>query len=182
MSHDFSEEGTYDESSLLVGDWSEVYAEVSGTPYRIGNVPEGVMEIGREFLEHVDTSFPRTTDVIVQTRVWMKFTGKVEEINAQNVAWLLGQTLAPASNYLYIGDLDTPLYFSFFGRRVRSSDGVDIAFKIHKAVVRSTFSLGSGDEWAGSPLEVEALNDKDGDYGGAATDPLGWLHVPDQAA
>jgi len=182
VAHNFTQEGTYDESSLLVGDWSEIYAEITGTQYRIGNVPEGVLEIGREFMEHIDTSFPRTTDLVVATRVWMKYTGKVEEINCQNVSFLLGQSLSCSSNYLYVGDLETPTYFTLFGKRTRVSDGVDIVFRIHKCLQRSLFSLGGGDEWAGSPLEVEGLNDVDGDYGGSSTDPLGWIWVPDQGS
>jgi hypothetical protein len=180
MPHNFTQEGTWDESSLLVGDWSEVYVELTGTQYRVGNVPEGVLEIGREFIEHVDTSFPRMTDLVVQSRVWMKYTGKVEEVNVENVAWLLGQSLSPTSNYLYIGDIASPLYHTFFGQRIRVSDQVAIVFRMHKCLVRSLFSLGGGDEWAGSPLEIEALNDTDGDYGGSATDPLGWIWVPDR--
>ena len=183
MAHNFLQEGTYDETSLLVGDWSEVYAEpLAGARLRIGNVPEGVLEIGREFYEHIDTSFPRTTDVIIPTRVWMKFTGKVEEIHRKNVSMLLGQTLAPTSNYLYVGDLDTPSYFTFFGKRTRVSDNVDIVFRFHKAMQRSLFSLAGGDEAQGSPLEIEALNDKDAEFGGAAADPLGWIWVPNQGA
>lgn len=183
MAHNFTQEGTYDESALLYGDWSEIYAEKSSVQYRIGNCPEGVLEVGREYIEHQDTSFPRTTDLVVPTRVWMKYTGKVEEINSQNTSWLMGQTLnVSGQNYLYVGDLQNPYYFSLYGKRTRVSDSVDIVFKMHKCLVRSVFSLGSGDEWAGSPLEIEALNDVDGDYGGSASDPLGWIWVPDQGS
>ncbi len=183
MALNFTKEGTYDETALIGGDWSEVYAEISGNPYRVGNVPNAQLEIGREFLEHVDTSFPRTVDQIIPTRVWMKFTGEVEEIHNQNVSWMMGQTLAPGSqNYLYVGDLQTPIYFTFFGKRVRFSDGVEIVFRMHKCIVRSVFSLSGGDEYAASPLELEALNDVDSDYGGSSTMPLGWIYAPDQGA
>ena len=178
MPVNWSQEGTIDESSLLVGDWSEVFAEVSGAAYRIGNVPEGVLEIGREFIEHVDTSFPRKVDLVIPSKVWMKFTGQVEEVNRQNVSWLLGQTLAPASDYLYVGVLQTPTYFTFRGARIRVSDSVRIHFKMHKCLLRSLFSLAGGDDFISSPLEIEALNDTDGDYGGSASSPLGWIWVP----
>ena len=181
MAHNFTQKGTYDESSLLVGDWSEVYAEPSaGARLRIGNVPEGVLEIGREFYEHQSTKFPRTTDFIVATRVWMKFTGTVEEIHRKNVSFLLGQTLNPTTSYTYVGDIDTLTFFTFFGKRTRVSDEVDIIFRMHKCLQRSAFSLGGGDETQGSPLEVEALDDTDADYGGSSTDPLGWIWTPSQ--
>lgn len=180
MPVNWSQEGTIDESSLLLGDWSEVFADVSGVAYRIGSVPEGVLEVGREFIEHVDTSFPRTVDLVIPSKIWMKFTGQVEEVHQQNVSWLLGQTLTPTSNYLYVGDLQAPVYFTFRGARIRISDSVRIHFKMHKCLVRSLFSLAGGDDFISSPLELEAMNDKDGTYGGSSTDPLGWLWVPDK--
>lgn len=182
MAHDFLQEGTIDESALLLGDWSEIYAESAGNPrLRIGNVPDGVLEIGREFIEHISTKFPRTVDLVVPSRVWMKFTGKVEEIHRRNVSFLLGQTLNPTSSYSYIGALTNPEYFTFYGKRTRVSDSVDIVFRMHKCLVRSLFSLGGGDEWTGSPLEIEALDDTDADYGGSVTDPLGYIWTPANA-
>jgi len=174
----WSEEGTVDESALLLGDWSEVFAQSGANNYRIGNVPEGVLEVSREYVEHIGTSFPRRVDLIVPSRVSMKFSGVVEEINSMNVSWLLGQTLAPAHNYLYVGKLETPTYFTFRGARKRVSDGVRIHFRMHKCLVRSVFSLGGGDDWTNSPLELDALDDEDGDYGGSSDDPLGWIWVP----
>ena len=179
MTVPWSQEGTVDESSLLLGDWSEVFAQdLSGNNYRIGNAPEGVLEIGREFVEHASTKFPRTTDLVIPSKVWMKFSGKIEEINRMNVSWLLGQSLAPANDYLYVGALETPTYFQFRGARKRVSDGVRIHFRMHKCLIRSLFSIGGGDGFANAPLELEAMDDTDGTYGGSATNPLGWIWVP----
>jgi hypothetical protein len=47
-------------------------------------------------------------------------------------------------------------------------------------MTRNLFSLGSGDEAMGSPMEVDALDDTDGDYGGSSTSPIGWLWVPNR--
>jgi hypothetical protein len=174
----FSREGTYDEAALLVGSWSEVIAEKSGNHYHVGNVKDGVLEIGREYYEHVSSAFPRKTDLVVATRVWMKFTGVVEEIHRQNVSWLSGRALNPTSDYIYVGILSTSYYFTFHGRRVRISDGVNIEFRMHKCMTRNLFSLGSGDEAMGSPLEVEGLDDTEGGYGGSAASPIGWIWVP----
>lgn len=176
----FTKEGTVDVSAILVGSWSEVLANVSGTDYQIGNVPEGQLEIGREFYEHVSTAFPRRTDLVVQTRVWMKFTGTVEEIHKQNVNWLMGGLISSTNNYVYVGQFTSLNYFTFLGKRTRISDGVTIEFRMHKCLVRSVFSLASGDEAQGSPLEVEGLDDEQGDFGGSATSPVGWIWVPDE--
>lgn len=174
----FIKEGTVDESSILVGSWSEILASISATDYHVGNCPDGALEMGKEFYEHVDTSFPRKTDIVVPTRVWMKFTGKIEEINKQNVSWLLGQTLNPSSSYIYVGPLDQAYYFTCRGRRMRVSDKVAIEFCIWKCLVKSLFALGGGDDAQGSPLEVEGLDDTDGDYGGSAAAPIGYIWVP----
>ena len=176
----FTKEGTVDESAILVGSWSEVLVSVSAVDYQIGNVPEGQLEIGREFYEHVGTSFPRRTDLVVPTRVWMKFTGTVEEIHKQNVNWLVGGLISSSNNYIYVGQLTTVNYFTFLGKRTRVSDGVTIEFKMFKCMVRSLFSLASGDEAQGSPLEVEGLSDESGDYGGSTGAPIGWIWVPDE--
>lgn len=178
----YTKEGTYDESALIVGSWSELVAVKTAVDYPIGNVKEGVLEIGREYYEHVDSSFPRKTDVVFCTRVWMKFTGTVEEIHKQNVSMLVGGVLNPTSNYVYIGPMVQPNFFTLYGKRVRNSDGVTIEFRMHKCMTRNMFSLGSGDEAMGSPLEAEGLDDTDGDYGGSATSPIGWLWVPNRGA
>jgi hypothetical protein len=176
----YTKEGTYDETALLVGSWSELLAVKSSTDYHIGNVREGVLEIGREFYEHVDSSFPRKTDLVVATKVWMKFTGTVEEIHKQNVSMLAGGVLNPVSNYIYIGPLQMVNFFTLYGKRIRISDGVVIEFRMHKCMTRNLFSLGSGDDAQGSPMEVDALDDTDGDYGGSSTSPIGWLWVPNR--
>lgn len=177
----FTKEGGVDTSAYLVGSWSEVIATASLVDYQIGNVPEGVLEVSREYYMHEDTSFPRKTDLVVPVRTGMKFTGAVEEIHGQNVSWLIGQTLATSANYIYVGALATSYYFTFRGRRTRVSDNVTVEFAMWKCLVSSLFSLGSGDEAQGSPLEVTGLNDVDGDHGGSATAPIGYIWVPDKA-
>jgi hypothetical protein len=57
---------------------------------------------------------------------------------------------------------------------------VVIEFRMHKCMTRNLFSLGSGDEAMGSPMEVDALDDTDGNYGGSSTSPIGWLWVPNR--
>jgi len=177
----FTKEGGVDTSSYLVGSWSEILAVKNSTNYYIGNTPEGVLEVSKEYYQHEDTSFPRRVDLVVPIRTGMRFTGVVEEIHGQNVSWLLGQTLATNSNYIYVGALAQSYYFTFRGRRIRVSDGEQIEFCIWKCLINSLFSLGSGDEAQGSPVEVTGLDDTNGDYGGSATAPLGYILVPDKA-
>lgn len=175
----FSKEGGVDTSSYLVGSWSELVGAIGANYYYIGNCPEGTLEISREYYTHEDTSFPRKVDLVVAVRAGMKFSGTVEEIHKQNVSWLLGQSFAPgAVDYLYVGALETSYFFTFRGRRMRVSDEVAIEFGIWKAMVSSVFSLASGDETQGSPLEVTGLDDSDGDYGGSSTKPIGYIYVP----
>lgn len=176
----FTKEGGVDISAYLVGSWSEIIAEVGAADYQIGNCPEGVLEISREYYQHEDTSFPRKIDLVVPIRTGMKFTGTVEEINNQNVSWLLGQSLNPMQNYIYVGALTQSYFFTFRGRRVRISDGVGIEFCMWKAMVSSLFSLGSGDDAQGSPLEVTGLDDSAASMGGSATAPIGYMWVPDK--
>lgn len=176
----FQKEGGVDTTAYLVGSWSELVASVGLVDYYIGNVPDGVLEISREHYSHEDASFPRKTDLVIPIRTGMKFSGVVEEIHKQNVSWLLGQGLTPVSNYLYVGALTTSYYFTARGKRTRISDGVIIDFCIWKAMISSLFSLGSGDEAQGSPVEIIGLDDTDGDYGGSAEAPIGWIWIPDK--
>lgn len=176
----FSKQGGIDISSYLVGSWSEIAAIVGGTVYRIGNTPEGVLEVSREYYSHESTAFPRRVDLVVPIRTGMKFTGTVEEVHRQNVSWMLGQSLAPANDYIYVGALQTSTFFTFRGRRMRISDNVSVEFGIWKAMVSSLFTLGSGDEAQGSPVEVVGVDDTDGDYGGSAESPIGYVFVPPQ--
>lgn len=178
----FTDKGGVDISSYLIGSWPEVVAVKSGVNYKLGNCPEGVLEVSREFYRHEDTQFPRKVDLVIPIRVGMKFMGRLEELHAQNVSFLLGQTLAVgAQNYIYIGTLDQSYFFSLRGMRERISDGVAIEFMIFKCIQAALFSLGSGDEVQGSPLECEGLDDSAGDYGGSSSMPLGWIYVPSAA-
>lgn len=178
MYNGFSKEGAIDEGSYVIGDWSEIVAVKSSTNYRIGNCPDGVLEMSREFYTHESTQFPRRVDFVACIRTGMKFGGKVEEIHRQNVSMLLGQTLAPSVNYIYIGPLQTSYCFTLRGKRVRPADGFAIEFCMWKVFVTSLFSLGGGDELQGSPFEAVALDDDDGDYGGSPGAPLGYIYVP----
>ncbi len=178
----WGDQGSVDVDSILVGDWVELLAVISAIDYQIGNVPNGVLEVGREYYKHEDTQWPRKMDKIFPIRTSFKFSGVVEEMHAQNISMLLGQTPNVGNtNYLYIGVLSAPVYFTLRGRRIRDADSFQIEFAIWKCNVTSLFQLGGADEAVSSPFEAEGLDDTAGGYGGSATQPLGFIYVPTKA-
>jgi hypothetical protein len=177
-------EGTNDVTSIVVGSWSEIMVEfpaLSGTWLPLGNCPNGVVEISKEDYLHEGTGFPRKTDLVVPIRAGMKFTGEIQEINAENVRTILGMDPSDANPYIYAGALSTPTYFTFRAKRARNSDAVEITFKIFKAQASGLFTLGEADEAISSPIEIIAVDDTAGAYGGSAEAPLGYLWIPARA-
>jgi len=174
-------EGSVDKNSIMVGDWSEVSVEYpigSDNWLLVGNAPEGALEISKENFDHVGTSFPRTIDLRIPIRVDMKFTAVLEEIYSQNIRLILGQDPSDASSYIYVGALAQSLFVKFRARRVRVSDGQIITVVFWKANTSGLLQLGGGDEAISSPVEFQALDDREGAYGGSADAPLGYLYVP----
>lgn len=174
-------EGTVDKNSILVGDWSELSVEYpigSDTWLYIGNAPEGALEVSQEVYDHVSTAFPRKVDLRVPVRTDMKFTAQLEEIHAENIRLILGQAPNISENYIYVGALSTPKYFKFRAQRVRISDAVEITVVFWKAVSSGLLQLAGGDEAIASPVEIVALDDSSGDYGGSSVAPLGYIVVP----
>lgn len=180
-------EGTVDSAALIVGDWSELWFDYSSTSYPLGNVPEGTIEIGNEYYKHQGTQLPRRIDAVFLISSSMKFTGNLEEVHWNNVAFALGQDPSTygsgsGSEYLQIGANQTPKYFTFCGRRYRPSDNKMMEFKIWKGMIASTFSLAGGDEAVSVPIEIEGLDDQAGAFGGSSSSPLGYLYVPQKSA
>ena len=175
----FTKQGGVDESSYVVGHWSEILATpCGGADVQIGNCPDGTLEVSREYYMHEDTSLPKKVDAVAPIRTGMKFSGVVEEIHRRNVSWLLGQSLAPSSNYIYVGAMGPARFFTLRGRRHRHSDNMALEFCIWKVMVTSMFTLASSDEANGSPLECTGIDDTDGDCGGDANGPLGYIWAP----
>ena len=174
-----TQQGTVDVAALIVGDWSVVGFEYNSVEYPIGNVPEGTLEIGREYYRHQGTQLPRRVDAVFLITTSMRFTGTVEECHERNMRFALGKDPSVLTDYIYIGAAEIPSFFTFTARRFRPSDNALIEAKIWKALLVSTFSLAGGDETVGTPLEVEGLDDSAGNYGGSAAAPLGYLYVPD---
>jgi len=174
----FSDKGSVDIASILVGDWIELLAIVSSVDYQIGNVRDGALEVSREFYMHEDSQFPRLADKVFVVRAGFRFTGSIEEMNAQNISMLIGQTLGVGNtNYLYPGVLSAPSYFTLRGRRIRD-DSFQMEFAIWKCLQVAAFQLAGGDEAVASPFEAQGLDDSAGSNGGSESIPLGFIYAP----
>lgn len=173
-------------ANLFYGDWShvEVVQDPTGvaTSYYLGLVTEGVLEISREDAEVLGTTFPRRVEVIVPQRVGMRFSGQMNELHKQNLHLLLGNLPGEASQYLYPGAQcpDESRFVRFVARRIRC-DAFVMEVVFWKAQSNGLISIGSGDPVAATPMEISALDDVNGDFGGSTTAPLGYLYTPDPA-
>lgn len=175
-------QGTVDVAALIVGDWSEIVFQHNAVEYELGNCPEGQLAVNREYYKHMGTQLPRRVDAVFLISTSMTFTGTLEEVHEQNARFALGKDPSVDADYIYIGGAEVPEYFTFIGRRFRPADQALVEFKIWKGLVTSSFSLGNGNEAVGTPLEIEALDDTAGDYGGTEEGPLGYLIIPDPSA
>ena len=173
-------QGTIDVNALIVGDWSEILFTFSGSNYYLGNCPEGELSVGREYYKHQGTQLPRRTDAVFLISTSMTFSGMLEEVHERNARFALGKDPTDNESYVYIGGAETPQYGSLVGRRYRPGDGALVEFKIYKGLVVSEFKMGSTNEAVKVPLEVDALDDQSGDYGGSAEGPLGYLYIPNE--
>lgn len=173
-------------SNLFYGFWShvEVVQDPLGvaTSYYLGQVNDGVLEISREDTELLGTAFPQTVEVMVPTRAGMKFSGTMLEMHKRNLHFLIGNLPGTASNYIYPGVTcpDESKFVRFVARRIRCDEFVMEAV-FWKAQSNGLVQIGSGDPAASTPMEVAALDDNNGDWGGSSTARLGYLYAPDPA-
>lgn len=170
--------GTVDENAIFIGEWEEIVIIRGAVEYYVGSVPGGQLEIGHEFYDHWSTCYPRKKDIRIPVNTHMKFTGNLEELHNDNIKLLLGQDPSTCEHYIYIGALRTIDYVSVRGRRRRQSDAFPLEFYIYKTNATSLLQIGSSAEAISTPIEFEALDDSDGDYGGSCDAPLGYLYVP----
>ncbi len=171
-------QGTIDVNALIVGDWSEVVSESDSVEYPLGNVPEGAINVGREYYQHQGTQLPKRVDAVFLIGSSMSFSGQLEEVHERNARLALGKDPSTNEDYIYIGGAETPQYISLIARRYRPGDGALVEGKIFKGLVVSEFSLGRSDEAVSFPIEVQALDDQAGDFGGSVEGPLGYLYIP----
>ena len=174
-------------ANLFVGFWShvEVVQDPLGvaTSYYLGQINDGVLEISREDAEILGTTFPQRVEVILAQRAGMKFSGTMIELHKANLHLLLGNLPGTANNYLYPGVScpDETKFVRFIARRIRCDTFVMEAL-FWKAQSNGLISMG-GDAAtiSGTPMEISALDDNAGTWGGSATAPLGYLYTPNPA-
>lgn len=172
-------------ANIFYGDWSHASVVESpvpgpGTTYYLGLIQEAALEISREDAEVLGTTFPQRVEIIVPQRAGMKFSGTMLELHKRNLHLLLGNLPSNASNYLYPGAScpDDSKFVRFITRRIRCDDFVMEAV-FWKAQSNGLIAVSGGDPTAGSPIEISALDDTNGDWGGSTTAPLGYLYAPD---
>lgn len=170
-------------SNLFYGDWShvELIRDPVGVPvpHYMGLVQDAALEISREDSEVLGTTFPRFAEVIVAATAGMQFTGTVNELHLENVNFMMGNLPNVANRYLYPGAScpNETDFVRFIARRTRC-DGFVMEALFWKAQSNGLIQIGVGDIVAGSPMEVNALNDTNSGFGGSAAAPLGYLLVP----
>ena len=149
----------------------------------LGVFQEGVLEVSREDAEYLGTLFPRIVELLSPTQVGMKFSGEMAEFHKNNLHLMVGGDVESASNFIYPGASCS--FASVFGslRCARKRcDGFIMESVLFKTIGSGPVTLGSSDNVAQSPIEFSALDDTNGDFGGSADEPLGWIYAPDPAA
>lgn len=174
--------GLQEESTVFGGGWPRVYAEVdplgAATEINLGEVTDGALALDRQTVEIYSEHFPARLEVSAPAQVSMKFTGRARELRLRLLHMVIGdERLDDTTQYVYPGaacafdDID----FSFYGERV-SCAGVTCVFKMHRARSSGAIEIGSaGGDFATFPLEIGALDDADGEFGGSNSDPYGWI-------
>jgi hypothetical protein len=168
-----------------LGDWSNCEAApFGGAAIYLGMVKEGVLELSREDAEYMNTGFPQKLALMIPQRAGMKFSGRMDELHKVNLGLLVGNITTQSSRYIYPGTQCAydATYFTFWARR-RRCDGAVLEAKFFKSLASGMVQIGSGNDAgvAGTPFEVNALDDSNGDFGGTTSAPLGWLYAPDAA-
>ena len=172
-------------SNLFQGFWSHVDVckggFTSGNPIMyLGVVPEGALEISREDTEFLGTNFPQTVELLTPSQVGMKFSGEIAELHKLNLHLAIGDDPYDADdNYIYpAASCATDAFVSVRALRKRC-DGFIMDMVIWKARSSAPVTIAGGTEVISTPVEFNALDDQNGEFGGSENAPLGYLYAPD---
>ena len=149
----------------------------------LGVVNEGVLEVSREDNEFMGTLFPRVVELLTPASVGMKFSGEINELREKNLHLMMGGDVESANNFIYPGAACG--FDDVFGslRCLRKRcDGFIMETVLFKTIGAGAFQIGGAAEVIGATAEFTALDDSNGDYGGSAAAPLGWIYAPDAEA
>jgi len=168
---------------LYAGEWPRIYCLVDPTlpgetEVYLGAVKGGVLRTSREEIQFQGTDFPATLEVSVPSTVGMQFTGTAHELTYNLLHLLVGDArVDDDAQYVYpgaacaFGDIDVTLR----GERA-NCDGNMIVFQLHRARASGVVEIGAAPtDFIGTPMEMNALDDKAGDFGGSTAAPLGWI-------
>ena len=198
-------------ANLFQGYWSHVEFRQGGykpgtamfdatyVPTYLGVVSEGALEVSREDNEFLGTMFPRVVELISPAQVGMSFSGELGELHKGNLHLMNGGFISEGAaatgttNYIYPGAAcsfpeDTvanggTVFGTLRALRKKCSAGSEFIMvaNLFKTVGSGSFSIGGAAEVISSATEFKALDDANGDYGGAASAPLGYIYAPDPA-
>ena len=187
-------------SNLFQGFWSHVdvkkggFVQGAGTAFDaaspvmyLGVVPEGALEISREDTEFLGTNFPQTVELLTPSQVGMKFSGQIAEMHKLNLHLAIGDdpyednggVPANASQFIYpAASCNATSFVSVRALRKRW-DRFIMDMVIWKARNAAPLTIAGGTEVLSTPIEFNALDDNNGEYGGSTEAPLGYLYAPD---
>ena len=171
-------------SNLFQGFWSHVDVCKDGfdsgnSPFYLGVVNEGVLEISREDTEFLGTTFPQVVELLTPSQVGMKFSGEIAELTKFNMHLAIDGDVTLDTNFVYpAASCSQDAFVSVRALRERC-DGFIMDMVIWKARNSAAMSIGGASEVISTPIEFNALDDRNGDFGGTNTAPLGYLYAPD---
>ncbi|MEC7116517.1 MAG: hypothetical protein VXW76_08155 [Actinomycetota bacterium] len=176
-------------ADLFQGFWSRVdvckggfpgESNNAGTPFYLGLVQEGALEISREDTELLGTQFPQVVELLTPSQVGMKFSGNFAEFNKHNLRLAIGGDVTENDNFIYPGASCEfgDVFVSLRALRKRC-DGFIMDCMIWKTIASGALTIAGGAEVINSAIEFNALDDSNGDLGGSTSAPLGYLYAPD---
>lgn len=168
--------------NIYLGDWSYAVAIVdptgAATRLSLGAITEGVARTAREDATIPNTSFPRTIAAIFTVQASMQFVGQGMELRPRLAHFLVGdERLDSSSQYVYPGGscASDSIDVGFEAQRINCAEDI-IVCHFWKARCSGVFEIPSGDSAVSTPIEINALSDTSGDWGGSQSHPYGYFY------
>lgn len=165
------------EDYIYHGQWEALYGMKSGIRHEFGVVRDGALRVGREVEQFFGTNNPNLLEVEIPTRTSVSFAGTAHELRAGLLHFLVGDAaIDDPSMYVYpsatcaFGDID----LTVVGERTNCPDNM-VVFTIFQGRASGAIEIGSADGFIGTPIEINALADQNGAFGGTPTHPYGWI-------
>jgi len=171
-------------SNLFQGFWSHVDVVKGGFAsgndvFYLGVVNEGVLEVSREDVEFMGTTFPQVVELLTPSQVGMKFSGEIAELTKANLHLAIDGDPGEAGNFVYPAATCSQDNFVTVRALRERCDGFIMDMCIWKARNSAAMTIAGASEVISTPIEFNALDDRGGSQGGTDTAPLGYLYAPD---